>query len=100
MSVIETVKTYAQVSIFLLPIVMGLVTLYGKFGVSGKWQLVSSLVTGFVLGGGIMYVETKPVTVEGWMAVVIYGILLGLTASGVYDVLKVAATKAVTIAGK
>lgn len=100
MNVIETVKIYAQVSVFLLPIVMGLVTLYGKFGVSGKWQLASSLLTGFVLGGGIMYVETKPVTVEGWVAVVLYGLLLGLTASGVYDVVKVAATKAVVTAGK
>ena len=94
MNVIDTVKAYAEMSIFLLPIVMALVTLYGKFGVAGKWQLASSLATGLVLGGILMYLELKPVTSEGWVAIALYGLLLGLTATGVYDVLKVAAAKA------
>ena len=94
MNVIDTVKAYAEMSVFLLPIVMALVTLYGKFGVTGKWQLVSSLATGLVLGGGVMYLELIPATAGGWVSVSLYGLLLGLTATGVYDVLKIAAAKA------
>lgn len=94
MNIIETIKAYAQVSVFLLPIVMALVTLYGKFGVTGKWQLVASLVTGVVFGSGLMYFELTPASAGEWVATALYGLLLGLTASGVYDVLKVAAEKA------
>ena len=86
MDIIETITQYAGASVFLMSIIMALVTYWGKLGITGKWQLVSSLSTGLVIGGGFMWIELAPTNVAGWVAVVIYGLLLGLTASGVYEV--------------
>jgi len=86
MNVIETITQYAGASVFLMSIIMALVTYWGKLGVTGKWQLVSSLATGLVIGGGFMWIELAPADAVSWVAVVLYGLLLGLTASGVYEV--------------
>ena len=93
MNVIETLSQYAGASVFLMSIIMALVTYWGKLGVSGKWQLISSLATGLVIGGGFMWIELAPTTVVDWVTVGIYGLLLGLTASGVYEVGKELAAK-------
>ena len=71
-----------------LPLVMALVTYWGKLGAKGNVQLVSSMATGLVLGGGIMYVQTFPQDAAGWTAVVLFGLIEGLAASGVYEVAK------------
>ena len=80
------VKTVLPTTAALLPIVMAIVTYLGKLGVQGKWQLVSSLVTGLVLGGVSMYFQIFPVVAVDWFVTVLYGLVLGLSASGVYEV--------------
>jgi len=93
------VSTFIQAAltntVILLPVIMALVTLYGKFGASGKLQLALSLVTGFVLGMAIMAADLGlPTNYAGWVALVIYGLIPGLVASGVYETGKGIATRA------
>jgi hypothetical protein len=81
----------------LLPVIMALVTLYGKFGIQGKAQLALSLLTGFVLGVAVMVADTGvPTTFAGWVALFIYGLIPGLVASGVYETGKGIAERAVS----
>jgi hypothetical protein len=71
----------------LVMVVLGLVTLYGKFGLSGKAQLGASLGTGIVFGSAFMVAALGlPTGFSGWFSVVIYGLMVGLVASGVYEV--------------
>lgn len=71
----------------LVMVVLGLVTLYGRFGLSGKAQLGASLATGVVFGGAFQIAALGlPNTFAGWFSVVIYGLTIGLVASGVYEV--------------
>lgn len=81
-------------AILQLPI-MALVTLYGKFGAAGKVQLALSLLTGFALGAAVMIADLgMPADFAGWLALVIYGLMPGLVASGVYETGKGIATRA------
>lgn len=83
----ELFKVSAEAGPTILLVVMGLVQMYGKFGVSGNMQLVSSLLTGLVFGGGFqMAVLGVPTEFAGWFSVSVFGILMGLVASGVYEV--------------
>jgi formate-dependent nitrite reductase membrane component NrfD len=65
-----------------------LATLIGLVG--GAAGLVS-LTLGLILGGGYMVSQTRPVTGDWWIVyvywfgVVIYGLAIGLLASGFYD---------------
>ena len=71
----------------LVMVVMGLVTLYGKFGLSGKAQLASSLATGVVFGAAFQIAALGlPDSFAGYFSVLIYGLMIGLVASGVYEV--------------
>jgi len=81
----------------LVLVVLGLVTLYGKFGLKGKAQLASSLATGVVFGSGFMVAALGfPNTYAGWFSVVIYGLMIGLIATGVYETGKEVITRATT----
>lgn len=76
-----------------LAIVFGLVDYYGKWGVQGKLQLASSLLTGLIIGGLIMYFTTYPNTPVDWFIVALFGLLVGLGASGCYNGIKTASAK-------
>ena len=82
----EFIKLAVPTAAALLPVVMALVTYWGKLGVTGNWQLVSSMATGLVLGGFVMYIQTLPTDLIGWSATGLFGLVLGLAASGVYEV--------------
>lgn len=77
------------VPLALLP--FGLVAFLKKQGVQGQALLFSSLGIGLVLGVGYMVYQTRPPvgdwwTIYGyWFGNVIYGLGLGLLASGVYE---------------
>lgn len=87
-------KSAAINTAVLLPFIMAIVTFAGKMGVSGKPQLVTSLVTGFVLGVLVQAATIGwPTDWVGWLALVIYGLVPGLTASGVYETGKELARK-------
>lgn len=83
-----------------LPIVMGLVRYWGRLGATGKKQLVASLLTGLVVGGLIYYFQTPPTSAAEWFAIVLFGLLCGLAASGCYEVLKESNEKALNKAIK
>jgi len=79
---------------FLTPLVMGFVQLLGKFGVSGIWQLLASALSGLILGVLAMIAQLGvPADFAGWFGYMIVGLVTGLTASGVYEAVKHAASK-------
>jgi len=92
-NLLEFLKTAGILFTPMLAIVFGVVDYIGKWGVKGKWQLASSLVTGLILGGIVMYFTTYPSTPVAWFSVALFGLLIGLAASGCYEGIKAASTK-------
>jgi len=72
----------------LVLIVIGLVELLKKFGVSGNWLVGASVLIGICFGISYQLSIAMPIDFSGWFAAVVYGIGLGLVASGVYDAAK------------
>jgi hypothetical protein len=67
-------------------VVLGMVTFLGKLGVKGIAQLVSSMLLGILFGAGFMIaVLGVPTVFAGWFSLLIYGLMLGLVASGIYE---------------
>ena len=74
------------VGIPLIAVVMGLVTwLSETFSLVGKQSLIASMLIGLILGGGFQLSQATPADFAGWFAVIVYGLALGLVASGIYD---------------
>lgn len=69
----------------LLVIVIGLVQFIKGFGLTGNIVKAMSLLIGLLLGGGYQYSLAAPVDFAGWFALVVFGLGLGLVASGLYD---------------
>ena len=90
---IEFLKIAAIIFAPLMAIVFGVVDYIGKLGISGKWQLVSSLLTGLILGSIVMYFTIGPASAVGWFSVALFGLLVGLAASGCYEGIKTASAK-------
>jgi hypothetical protein len=70
----------------LLIVIFGLVEFVKSLGLTGRWLTVTSLLLGLVFG--IAYrisADGTPVGFGPWFTVVIFGISLGLIASGFYD---------------
>jgi len=72
-------------TILSVPAVVAIVTLCKSFGVTGKWSLLAALVVAVLLN-----VATYLWSTSGLYAAVVAGILLGLSAAGLYDVAKAA----------
>lgn len=89
----------AVAGIPLLFVVLGLVEWLKRVGLAGNGLLVASLVIGLVLGGGYQLTQGIPVDFAGWFAVMVYGLALGLVASGVYEVIKQTTVNALGIDG-
>lgn len=70
----------------LVLVVLGLVEVSKRLGIEGKAAVVTSLVIGAVLGVGYQLSIAVPVDFAGYFAAAIYGLALGLSASGLYDV--------------
>lgn len=73
----------------LILVIWGLVAFVKVMGVTGPWLTVISMGMGLALG--IAYqVSTGglPVDFPGWFGALIYGLGLGIVASGLYDVIK------------
>jgi hypothetical protein len=69
----------------LVLLVLGLVELSKRLGLAGRWLTVASMAIGIVFGAAYMVSQDVPVDFGGWFAVIVYGLMLGLIASGVYD---------------
>jgi len=87
---------FESASIVSIVAVMALVWLWGQFGVSGKWQLLSSFMTGVVVGILDRFAEGALVDFRSWFYAVLYGAILGALASGFYEAIKKAVVKGST----
>jgi len=70
----------------LLAFVLGLVQFIKGFGLSGNAVKGLSMGVGLLLGVGYQFSTIPPVGFPGWFAAVVFGLALGLVASGIYDV--------------
>ena len=74
-------------------VVFGLVAFIKSAGVKGQWLLFSSLFIGLALGVLYQFSLGPLVGFAAWFGAGMYGLALGITASGVYEGIK-SATKA------
>lgn len=72
----------------LVLIIMGLVEWVKGFGVEGQALRGVSLAVGLALGVGYQLSVAVPVDFAGWFAAVVFGLGLGLVASGLFDAAK------------
>jgi hypothetical protein len=68
----------------MMALVFGLVEFIKKFKVSGNWLILASAGIGLCLGVGFQIAQMYP-EFSKWFGVAVYGILVGLAASGAYD---------------
>lgn len=76
----------------LVLVVIGLVEWFKKMGLAGVWLNVASLAIGLVAGISYQVSLAVPVDFAGWFGAVVYGLGLGLVASGLYDAVRNATT--------
>lgn len=70
----------------LIFVVMGLVQWISEFGVKGNYLRGVSMLVGLLFGGGYMLAANgQPADFAGYFGFAVYGVGLGLVASGVYD---------------
>ncbi len=78
-------STLLVAGIPLVIVVFGLVEVIKSFGLKGPWLTALSLLIGLVLGACYQIAEAGvPRTFSAGFAVVIFGLTLGLVASGFY----------------
>lgn len=71
--------------LLVLAMIAGLVEFAKKLGINGNWSLGLSMALGVMLGLLMQLAEMYP-EISPWVRLVVYGILFGLTASGLYDI--------------
>ena len=71
----------------LIAVIFGLVEFFKTCGLKGRILTFVSLLLGLILGIAYKLSLAMPVDYAGWLAVVIFGLALGLTTSGIYDFL-------------
>jgi len=70
----------------LVVVIMGLVEFTKKLGLSGKALTATSMLIGVAFGVAYQISLGVPVNFQGWFGAGVYGLSLGLVASGVYDI--------------
>jgi hypothetical protein len=78
---------YLVAGVPLIFVVLGLVEWVKSFGVKGNAVKVVSMAIGLGLGVGYQLSIAVPVGFAGWFGVFVFGLALGLVASGIYDVI-------------
>ena len=71
----------------LLVVVLGLVQYAKKLGLVGIVLNIISMVLGLAFGATYMIASAKPTDFLGYFLCIVYGLLIGLVASGVYEVI-------------
>jgi hypothetical protein len=95
-------QSFAKATVAGVPLVLvivGLVVWFKSFKrkdgnrlFSGNALLVISMLVGLLLGGGWMITQTRPPAGDWylvyvyWFAVLVYGLAMGIVASGLYEV--------------
>lgn len=69
----------------LVALVIALVEWIKRFGVSGKALNAASMMVGALIGIAYWYAQSPLTTFADWFGAVVYGLALGLVASGIYD---------------
>ena len=69
-------------------VIGGLVQFAKKFNLSGEACTALSLGLGVVFGIAYQVQAGLPTNFAGWFGAVLYGLALGITTSGLYDVVK------------
>lgn len=87
-------ELFGNINVSAIVAVFTLVWLWGQLGLTGKYQLLSSFLTGVVLGILDKYFNGVLATGADWWLACIYGIILGGLASGAYEGLKKLVSKA------
>jgi hypothetical protein len=73
-------------SVPIMLVIFGLVEFVKSLGVIGRWLTVVSLLLGLVLGFAFRLASAGiPIDFSGWFGAVIFGLAIGLVASGFYD---------------
>ena len=75
-------------SIATVAVVLALVNVAKEFGVKGKWATLLAVFFGIILSVLEYVFTTDLVTMQGLYQAFAVGLLIGLTAAGVYDVSK------------
>jgi len=66
-------------------VVFGLVEFIKSFGLRGHWLTIASMLLGLAFGVSYQIANAGlPAGFAGWFAVAVFGIMLGLVASGFY----------------
>ena len=69
-------------------VIAGLVQFAKKFNLKGEACTALSLGLGVVLGVAYQLRAGPPADFAGWFGAVLYGLALGITTAGLYDVVK------------
>lgn len=69
----------------LVLVVIGLVEWFKQLGVQGNVLRYVSMAIGLVFGIGYQVSLGMPTDYAGWFGAAVYGLALGLVASGIYD---------------
>jgi len=72
----------------LVVLVIALVEWVKRFGVEGKALNAVSMAIGAVIGVAYWYAQAPLVSFGDWFGAIVYGLALGLVASGIYDAAK------------
>ena len=69
----------------LVLVVFGLVEFMKKMGMAGNALTIASLLLGMALGIAYRLTLIIPLDFAGWFSAIIFGLALGLVASGLYN---------------
>ncbi|GIV86615.1 MAG: hypothetical protein KatS3mg054_0644 [Chloroflexus sp.] len=69
----------------LVALVIALVEWVKRFGVEGKALNAVSMAIGAMIGIAYWYAQAPLVSFADWFGAIVYGLALGLVASGIYD---------------
>ena len=81
-------SSYVVVGVPLVLVVLGLVEWVKSLGLAGNAVKFVSMAIGLVLGIGYQLSISVPVGFAGWFGASVFGLALGLLASGIYDAVK------------
>ncbi len=70
--------------LLILTMILGLVEFAKRLSITGNASLILSMVLGVVFGLLWMVAQLYPVVLP-WLQAVVFGLLFGLAASGIYD---------------
>ncbi len=78
----------------LVAVIFGLVEFSKKFGLKDNWLTLFSLLLGLMFGMAYKIMESgMPYNFSSWFTMIVFGLALGLTASGLYDFANTRLTK-------